>query len=692
MEAKLAKKELIKEAEAHLKALLFGMQGADGYLELRTIPEREKNPDEKGKSFWIPTAAEDGEITAAATWAANENKSGRGVFVGVNPRVRESGSKKDVERMTTAFVDLDLDKRGIDRETALAEIEAISPVPPNLVTDSGGGLHVMYFMAPTDDYAKWQSIQRALHDKFQHIGSDKSVVTDSSRILRLTPFANWKYEKDEGGRRTALRTFMPVERRPQADTVAAMFGANDLRADSGSASSGLPASIPEGGTASSEGRNTMLFKEAARLRDRSYDFDEMLPALRAINLRRAVPPLPDEEVEAIAKSVLRYAPTHSLGVPEDFEVDSFGYKLEDFLNQEFPPIEWIIHGLNNGELGQMVATPNVGKTTISLNLAMSMAVGREFYPLYEGGRPMRVMYLDFENRAGFLQMDMRRMAQNFDPMERQLIHRNLFIVVDQEVYKAEFNLSNEDHMALLLKQATDFGADLIIVDTMAAAFTLTNENDNSEAERAVIKPLKHVAKETGAAILVIHHKGKQGETGDRSDIYAGRGASAFAAAFRAVYMVKPLKDGAGRVVDNHIVLSAPKVKGKAFDETVMELDFPRRWFEPSNITLGTDESTYDLVWSIISEPMSRQQIIARLREGHEDNPISDSTVSRALKLGLQNGRLKRGVKQGIYAPGEILTPEPDGQQGAPNAEEGGEGDASIGPVQTLGDEGEEVIG
>jgi hypothetical protein len=384
------------------------------------------------------------------------------------------------------------------------------------------------------------------------------------------------------------------------------------------------------------------------LRDRGYTYNELVPALSALNTYRCVPPLPDSEVERIAASAARYDPTNSIGTQEDFVAGKFGWRMAEFLRAQFPDIDWIIHGLNNGELGELVATPNIGKTTMALNLTLSLATGQPFMPLYEGGRPRKVMYLDFENRNAFLQKDLRVMMLNFDEDDRAMIEENLFIAVDQEIYGVEMNLSNPDHIDILTKEAQKFGAELIIIDTMAAAFSLTNENDNSEAERVVVKPLKHVARETGASILIVHHKGKKNETGDTNEVYAGRGASAFAAAFRSVYTLKPMKDGSGKQIENHVVLSAAKIKGKPFEDTVFSLDFPRRWFDAADIALPDDSSQYEQVWALVTKPMKRKEIMQEIADRGWD--ISESTVGRILKQGVTTGRLERGATGGQYLP------------------------------------------
>jgi putative DNA primase/helicase len=65
---------------------------------------------------------------------------------------------------------------------------------------------------------------------------------------------------------------------------------------------GLARSIGEGS------RNNDLFREGCRLRRLGLDEDEILAALLAVNRKRCDPPLPEPEVEAVARSSARFEP------------------------------------------------------------------------------------------------------------------------------------------------------------------------------------------------------------------------------------------------------------------------------------------------------------------------------------------------------------------------------------------------
>lgn len=63
------------------------------------------------------------------------------------------------------------------------------------------------------------------------------------------------------------------------------------------------------------GRNHALTQLAGLLRRKGMSLEGMLPALLAENQRVCVPPLPDNEVQSIVRSVARYAPTDDTGSP-----------------------------------------------------------------------------------------------------------------------------------------------------------------------------------------------------------------------------------------------------------------------------------------------------------------------------------------------------------------------------------------
>src|SRR5262249_37560119 len=97
-------------------------------------------------------------------------------------------------------------------------------------------------------------------------------------------------------------------------------------------------------------------------------------------------------------------------------------------------------------------------------------------------------------------------------------------------------LSNPRGIALLRETIRINLIDFVVIDTVSAAFYVENENDNSQVNQAIIQPVRKLARETGCAILLLHHFGKGADgPGNQPIAYRGRGASVFGANLPAIY-------------------------------------------------------------------------------------------------------------------------------------------------------------
>jgi putative DNA primase/helicase len=175
-------------ARRHLIALARG----DGYYELRALRRQADDSMLPGGSFWLPVnGGRSQQIDRALQWASRQYQGGAEVFVGYNPRITPTGSKKEhVGAVLACYADLDLHGQRLDEaQAALAE----APAPPSLLVHSGYGLHPIWFLAPSADKARWFQVQRGIATAFAAYAPDSAVVSDEARVLRLVPYPNRKY-------------------------------------------------------------------------------------------------------------------------------------------------------------------------------------------------------------------------------------------------------------------------------------------------------------------------------------------------------------------------------------------------------------------------------------------------------------------------------------------------------------------
>jgi uncharacterized metal-binding protein len=333
--------------------------------------------------------------------------------------------------------------------------------------------------------------------------------------------------------------------------------------------------------------------------------------------------------------------------------ESLGLTCGELLLKQFPNTEKILFGLVRGNVGSLFAVTNLGKTTLSLNICLSMAAGRTFEPFVKGlSEGRRVMVIDGESTQYELKADLQRMMQDWSPQECALVKENLFLFCDEEIDDEPLNLSDPRHMKAVAEAARAFKPDLIVVDTLSALFNLKSENDNAEIKRVVMQPLKRLAKDANAAVLLLHHVGKQNEDGRTSvGAYAGRGGSNIGALSRSVALLKTDTQDSERVI-----FSLPKVKGYRLEPLLMRLDRDARWFIPTNETVAPQPTNYELVVSTVKsfgEPVKRKETEAAL-SGRMDK----STVTRHLTEAVSRGDLIN-PKYGYYAAPEDAQPPED---------------------------------
>lgn len=160
----------------------------------------------RGSFFILVTATSEGVIYdrlgAALDWASQQDEGGAEVFIGMNPRTGQAGSKQAVLAVTACFVDFDLPE-GYSMDTVTAGLMNGEGPLPSFIVHSGYGLHLIYLLGhPSEDKTTWRKVQRGLVRRYADLGADSRVATDESRVLRLVPYANRK--RWPGGVSTAL--------------------------------------------------------------------------------------------------------------------------------------------------------------------------------------------------------------------------------------------------------------------------------------------------------------------------------------------------------------------------------------------------------------------------------------------------------------------------------------------------------
>lgn len=209
--------------------------------------------------------------------------------------------------------------------------------------------------------------------------------------------------------------------------------------------------------------------------------------------------------------------------PDVFEPDIQGVPLiAPFSHwRDMPPPEYIIEGLleHNG-LSSVIGPPGVGKSSVVLDMACCIAVGRP----WQGRKVLktRVLYLPGEGLSGAVQR-MKAWCAVHD--------------VPEEVLDDGIRLGNS--IIQLGASAEAWGAlseyvirqriGLIVFDTFARMSLGIEENSATEVGKAITR-FDQVRRLTNSGVLLVHHTGKNNPT-------SGRGSSALNAALDSELLV-----------------------------------------------------------------------------------------------------------------------------------------------------------
>lgn len=189
------------------------------------------------------------------------------------------------------------------------------------------------------------------------------------------------------------------------------------------------------------------------------------------------------------------------------------YKVLD-LTEEPPPVRWLVDGLMcRGDVHLLMGEPNLGKSWLTMDLALSIASGRGKWLGRDVLEQGRVLYIDEENPEDLVYDRLIKLGMTKDDAKNIRYINNSGLRLDR----------NGDE---LVDEALDFDPVLIVVDAMRRMHT-GDENSASDMNKLFNDGIKPLARDTGAAVLLIHHSNKSDSnssfkrTAGSGDITAG---------------------------------------------------------------------------------------------------------------------------------------------------------------------------
>ncbi len=201
-------------------------------------------------------------------------------------------------------------------------------------------------------------------------------------------------------------------------------------------------------------------------------------------------------------------------------------------------LDYIVKGvLHRRHLAALYGPSGVGKTCIALDLSYAIAQGRRLH----GRKTQRgaVLYVALEGQRG-MKLRMLAYAGEFGSAEDMLARLTIYTPLDKG-RAGEEGVKNIIKAAERLRAASGSDVVLIIIDTLARAMAGDDENAASDMAAFIEQRASAIAGATGAAVLVVHHPGKDNTKGMR-------GSTALFAACDCVIKISKRDGGGGEAL------------------------------------------------------------------------------------------------------------------------------------------------
>lgn len=376
-----------------------------------------------------------------------------------------------------------------------------------------------------------------------------------------------------------------------------------------------PESVPEGS------RHDYLRDRARTLRGGGLTGDDLWTAMKSINARLPSPKSDDALRRAIGdvetkfgEDEVRPASSPQVIVPSTgLIVDIATYRAANSL-----VIEWVSPLAAYGQVALVSGPPKSGKSTLIGNLLAA----RETNSVFLWGDPVPVGPTVLVTEEGGYPVV--RKTEGLTKLD--VLDRMAFIVA---------GLRSLDHLleALTMWHQEQEGKALVVIDTLAVWGDIEDENDATNANKAVVA-LSVWAQHTGAAVVLVHHARKGG--GDHGE--AIRGSTAI---FGAVAHSAELGYGTTSAGDSRRLSLSGRLD---FPDTAM-LDFDR---DRMQYSLAPPEPGEDFKLDAFPLDGSSDPGLRRA-DAEELWGLGQAATNKRLRLLVDQKRL---VRKDVRPPGE----------------------------------------
>lgn len=305
--------------------------------------------------------------------------------------------------------------------------------------------------------------------------------------------------------------------------------------------------------------------------------------------RRAIAQWNDEIAAEAAKP--RPGETNDSGAEQPEAKRVIGIPLQSafpIAETAIPPRDWIIPGLFlRRYLSVLVAPPGSGKSLLTLQLAIAIAVGKSWAG-WTVRAPKKVLVINAEDDMDEMRRRLFAAAKTMGVRQEDLEGRVFLAEAPESIVIAKADSKTKTVVRTplleeLVHTIIENGIEVGIVDPFAETFE-GDENSNSEIKWAGIL-WREVARRTSSSILLVHHT-KKYAGGMAGDADASRGGGALIGTARIIATLFAMTEDEASILN---VAPEDRTKYVRFDDAKANLSLitgRAKWFEKKSVTLN----------------------------------------------------------------------------------------------------------
>jgi len=295
--------------------------------------------------------------------------------------------------------------------------------------------------------------------------------------------------------------------------------------------------------------------------------------------------------------------------------------------EEIPRRAWIVPGLLlRRNVTILVAPPGSGKSLLTLQMGLMVSTAM----VWGGWKPRKkckVLIINAEDDTDEMRRRLYAACGEMEITTLDELRENLAIAEtpsDIIIAKADSRTKTVVAQPMhkrLIKTVIEYGFDVLVVDPFAETFE-GDENSNSELKWAAVL-WRQIARDTNAAVMLVHHTKKFGAEAGNMDSARGGGALVGVARIVSTLFAMTKEEAVVYEVDEE-----QRHKYLRFDDAKANLTlvtFAAKWFTKETVRLpnGDDDEIADEVG--VLKPWTPQGIFARMTN-ELANKILDNIV------------------------------------------------------------------